>query len=70
MKVQELTHVTLYENMPMEYTDFSYVVKKLKIFRRKTSISLICLLKSIDCWYMLEPPHQCGSDEDTKGTFF
>ena len=57
-----------YENMPIQiYRKFH--LQKLKIFRQKSLIFFIFLLKNIDCGYSLEPPRRGGSNEYPQSMF-
>ena len=45
---------THYENMPMQYTDFSKVVK-IENFQLKNFDIFLIFAQNIDCGYTLEP---------------
>ena len=58
-----------YENTPIQiYRKFTS--KNYKIFRWKTLIFFIFLLKNIDCGYSLEPPRRGGSNEYPQSMFW
>ena len=57
-----------YENMPIQiYWQFYHQI--MKIFRQKSPIFFIFLLKNIDCGYSLEPPRRGGSNEYPQSMF-
>ena len=54
-----------YENMSMQYIEFSEVVKNKN---KKTNMLnnfyiILILAQNIECWYTLEPPRRGGSNK-------
>ena len=55
-------YIVHYENTPIQIYRKFYL-QTLKIFRYKSLLFFIFLLKNIDCGYSLEPPRRGGSNE-------
>ena len=51
-----------YENMPMQYIEFSEALK-IENFQWKSFDIFLNFTQNKDCGYTLEPPHRGGSNE-------
>ena len=58
-----------YENLPMQYTENFFSLKKLN-FRWKNFDAFNILAQNIHCGYTLEPPQQGGSNEYPQCMFW
>ena len=69
-KLQPSSSPKHYENMPMQYTEISKVVKKRTFSVDFFFFIFLIFAQNIDCGYTLEPPRRGGSNEYPQSMFW